>query len=159
MKNQEVSRQLQKLKAQWGLVAEKCGGDVELEAQWAKYLCIRCAGFFEVALREILGDYLDQASSPSVARHGKLMLKRNQNPKGEQIAQILGSFDTKWREKLETHQCWTDGGKDSFDSVMNIRHTLAHGGDVGITLGSLTAYLENAVKVLNYVEKICRNEV
>ena len=158
MQNQEVSRQLQRLKSQWNLVSEKCNGDLELEAQWARYMCIRCAGFFEVAVREILSDYLSRTSSPASAKYGKQALKRSQNPNGEQIVQTLGSFDPLWRSKLEAHKYWLDGGRDAFDSVMSIRHTLAHGGDAGITLGTLSSYLEKALKVLEYIENLCHNK-
>ena len=157
MQNQEVNRQLQKLKNQWELIPKKCSGDLEVEAQWARYMCIRCAGFFETALREILGKYLEDTSSSNSARYGKQALKRNQNPGSEQIVQILGFFNSSWRDNLENNLCWTDGGKDAFDSVINIRNNIAHGGDAGITLGTLTQYRDKAIKVLEYIEELCQN--
>lgn len=157
MHNREVNRQLQKLKNEWNLISQKCDGDMELEAHWARYMCIRCAGFFEIAIREILGQYIDDTSSSASASYGKQALKRNQNPNSEQIIQTLGIFNPAWRKSLEADSCWLDGGKEAFDSVMSVRNALAHGGSAGITLGALTAYRDSAIKVLEYIEKLCQN--
>lgn len=120
---------------------------------------MRCAGFFELAFREIFSEYINQTFAPTTAKYSKQTLKHHHNPNGEYILQTVGFFSTEWRQKLEAEEVWKDGGRDAFDSIMNVRHTLAHGGDAGITLHTLSEYLGRAVKVIEYIEKLCRNEV
>lgn len=159
MYNREVSRQLQVLKGQWNLIKNECNEGSEIQALWARYMCIRCAGFFEIAFREIFGEYIEKTCAPTTAKYGKQTLKHHHNPNGEYILQTLGFFSVEWRHKLEAEELWRDGGKAAFDSIMTVRHTLAHGGDATITLYTLSEYLTRAVQVIEYVENLCRNEV
>ena len=63
MKNQEVSRQLQRLQSLIKRTNAASRGDIEMQAHWAKYLCVLSAGFLENALKEIYAEFVRGASS------------------------------------------------------------------------------------------------
>lgn len=49
MNNREIARQLQSLRDLIKRTSQACGGDVEMQAHWARYLCVLSAGLVENA--------------------------------------------------------------------------------------------------------------
>jgi hypothetical protein len=74
MLNWELTQQLRKL----GAFAKKAGdsslNDLELQAHWAKYLCVLVAGFIENSLEEVYSEFVTAVSSPAVAKFAKSRL-------------------------------------------------------------------------------------
>lgn len=46
-----------------------------------------------------------------------------------------------------------DGRKDKIDSVMNLRHQIAHGKSTGITLAKLKEYFHCAKDVIEFIRR------
>jgi hypothetical protein len=78
-------------------------------------------------------------------------LRTVQNPNAEKITIIARSFDVHWASALEKF-LEENGRKDAIDSVMNNRHQIAHGKDVGITIPQVSEYLEKSIEVLEFIE-------
>jgi len=154
MKSAELNRQHQKLTALFNKVNTACGADLELQAHWARYICILSAGFLENSISEIYGEYVKQSSSPHVANYCKHTLSKVKNPNVERFLQVAGGFKNVWRSDLEAY-LQIDGRGDAINSIMSNRHLIAHGNSSGITLTRIKEYLGKSVQVLEYIEQQC----
>jgi hypothetical protein len=126
--------------------------DIEMQAHWAKYLCILVAGFVENSLRLTFGRYVKQSSQPRVARYFESRLNRLQNPKAKNVVELVASFDPLWAKNLETFLSGNNR-KDAIDSILNNRHLIAHGQNSGITVASVDQYLNRIVEVVEFLEQ------
>ncbi|WP_341314362.1 HEPN domain-containing protein [Paraburkholderia sp. IMGN_8] len=154
MKNQEMSRQLQRLDSLFKRAAEASNGDFDLQSHWARYLCVLVSGFVENGVKEIYSEYVSHGASKPVADYAIAHLSTIQNPKAEKILTIAGSFKKEWREELEKY-LEDDGRKDAIDSIMANRHQIAHGKDVGITLVRIHEFFKKIVDIFKLIEQQC----
>ena len=150
MKNAEIWRQLQSLRA---LIAKagKSTCDIELLSHWARYFCVLAAGLLENALTGLYTEYVTRTAAGPVASYAKSRLITIQNPKADRFVEVARSFDPLWALSLEQFLA-DDGRKDAVDSIMSIRHQVAHGKNAGITLARISDYLERAVEVIEFIE-------
>lgn len=156
MMNQEVARQVQRLRSLVSKVQEASANDFDLQAHWARYLCILVSGLVENGLKEIYSEFIKNKAAKPVADYAISYLSKLQNPKAEKVMELVGSLRQEWRAELETFLA-DDGRKDAIDSIMNNRNQIAHGKDVGITIIRVCSYLEKVVAVLEFIEAQCKN--
>lgn len=129
--------------------------DVELLAHWARYFCVLSAGLLENGLKEIYSEYVARTASGRVAGYARARLATIRNPDSEKLVETTRSFDSSWAKALE--QFMDDNGrKDAIDSIMNLRHQIAHGKNAGVSYVVLSDYLRRAVEVLEFVESQVR---
>ncbi len=157
MKNQEVARQVQRLRSLVSKVREASGNDFDLQAHWARYLCILVSGLVENGLKEIYSEFIESKAAKPIADYAISYLSKLQNPKAEKVLELVGSFRQEWRAELETFLA-DDGRKDAIDSIMNNRNQIAHGKDVGVTVVRVSSYLEKIIAVLEFIETQCGNQ-
>ena len=150
MKNGEISRQIQSLESLMKKAAASTK-DVELLSHWARYFCVRTVGVIENGIEEIYSEFVLRASARQVGNYASSRLRTVQNPNAEKITIIARSFDVHWASALEKF-LEENGRKDAIDSVMNNRHQIAHGKDVGITIPRVSEYLEKSIEVLEFIE-------
>jgi hypothetical protein len=158
IRNQEISRQLQRLNSLIQRTESASSGDIEIQAHWAKYLCVLCAGMLENALKEIYADFVKNAASEPVANYVVAVLQRIQNPKTNRFIETARSFKPTWGDSL-TQFVDQNGRREAIDSIMNNRNQIAHGQSSGITLSRVKAYLKLAVEVLEYIENQCNPKI
>ena len=158
MLNWELTQQLRKLRAFAKKAGDSSLDDLELQAHWAKYLCVLVAGFIENSLEEIFSEFVTDASSPAVARFAKSRLGNIQNPKAQRFIEVAGAFDESWRVGLEAF-LEDNGRKDAVDSIIANRHLIAHGGSSGITLSRVNQYLDKCVEVIDFIEAQCQGKL
>jgi hypothetical protein len=153
MPNLEVTRYRQRLDALFGRVSA-LSHDLELQAHWARYLCILASGFVEESVRILLSDYVQKRADTTISRYVNAQLDGFQNPKAGKILDLLRAFDIAWAESVE--QFLGDERKDAIDSIVNNRHQIAHGRNVGISYVTIKNYYEKAVEVVEFIEKTLR---
>jgi hypothetical protein len=156
MKNQEISRQHQKLSALIDKIDVVCGTDIELQAHWAKYICVLSAGLLENSLYEVYGEYVRSSSSPYVASFCEKNLSKIRNPNTARFLEIAGKFKASWRVDLEVYLD-DDGKGDAMNSIMSNRHLIAHGENSGITLARVKEYLFKSMQVIEFIEQQCES--
>jgi len=128
-------------------------GELELQSQWARYLCVLVSGFLEVSICATYNQFVKTSASPQVVNFVKCQLDGFQNPKMGKIIELTRAFNSEWASALETA---TEGRlKDSVDSIVANRHQIAHGRDVGITYARIKSYYEDAIEVVDLIEKTC----
>lgn len=144
----ELLRLTQKLDNTFGRVSQ-LGDDIEVRADFARYLCVLVSGYLEVAVVECATWYATKKSAPPVASYASQNLERFVNPNAERVLQLVGSFNLDWRTGLETFL--GDKRKDAVDSVVALRNQIAHGESVGVTYARVRTYYESVKEVVTYL--------
>ena len=144
----EVSRLKKRLDATFGRVPSS-STDVEVQSDYAKYLCILVSGYFENAIVALVLDYVGRRSAPEVGGFVERQLDRWTNPNAEKICTLFGSFDANWRLSLEAYL--VDERKDSINSLVALRHKIAHGESVGTSLSQVKAHYRVIVEVVEHL--------
>lgn len=124
--------------------------DPELQAQLARFLCVLSSGLMEQALITILENHTIRKSENRIAQYVSSQLSRIQNAKFEDILVTIGRFDPTWRDYLETNT--VAEVKSAIDSIVNNRNQIAHGGQVGISLTTFSAYYRSLKRFIEDLE-------
>lgn len=143
----EVSRLRKRLDATFGRIPSSI--DLELQADYAKYLCVLVSGFFENAIVALVLDYVERRSSPGVMAFVERQLERWTNPNAEKIANLFGAFHIDWRVSLMGYLI--DERRDSVNSLVALRHQIAHGGSVGTSLSQIKAHYKTIIEVVDFL--------
>jgi hypothetical protein len=155
MENQQLNRQLQKIRSLIDKTTEASRQDLELQAHWGRYLCVLVAGFLENAIAEIYTDFVNSAASEPVASFASLTLGRIQNPNSQRFLDTARSFKQSWADDLEKF-LMEQGRKEAIDSIIANRHAIAHGRDSGITVVRVVQFLDRCVEVIEFIEGQCK---
>ncbi|MCG8348560.1 MAG: MAE_28990/MAE_18760 family HEPN-like nuclease, partial [Chloroflexales bacterium] len=149
-------RELQRQRDQLDNLFKKVSGlqgDLELQAHFARYLCILVSGFLENAIITIYSTYAHDKAAPNVANYVETQLGRSQNPNMERILQVSGAFNPQWRSDIENNL--PGEVKDSVNSIVNTRNQIAHGESTGITYITIKNYYDNALKLIDFLRRQC----
>jgi len=152
MSNIELVRQSKRITDLFSKTSAASTTDPELQAHWARYLCILISGFLENSIELLYSEYSKKTSSPPVYRYVTKQLDRVTNPNEDVIVQIAGSFDNDWRVKLQDFLD-SDGRKEAINGIVYTRNQIAHGRDTGISIVILKGYFTKAVAVIDFIEK------
>lgn len=142
----EVSRLRNRLDATFAR-SPASSADLEVQSDFAKYLCVLVSGFFENAVVALILHYAEQRSAPEIATFVERQLNRWTNPNVEKITALFGSFNPDWRTSLESYL--VDERKDSINSLVALRHKIAHGESVGTTLSQVRAHYKIVLEVVS----------
>jgi hypothetical protein len=148
---QEVARLKVRLKNAFDR-APSSGAPIENQSDFAKYLCVLVAGFLEQAIVALLEDFTKRRSSSEVFSYVEHELAYWTNPNTEKICQILGSFSQVWRERAEAY--FIDEKRAHVNSLIALRHKVAHGESVGTTLSTIKAYSDTIGDVVDFVAQL-----
>jgi hypothetical protein len=151
MKSQALTSQKQRLES---LMSEAGNFQGELQAHWARYLCVLTAGFLENALADVYSTYAKSCANPFVANYVESALAGIQNPKASRFLETARKFDPSWEDDLSSFLQYA-GRKDAIDAIMSNRHLIAHGKDSGISLVRVKDYLKKSIEVVEFIEKQC----
>jgi hypothetical protein len=111
------------------------------------------SGFIEKSLSEIVLEHARRTGAPSLQRFVEANTSRFTSAKAEKVLQLLAIFDPDWRRQIES--TLVDKNKDAFDSVVSLRHQIAHGSSVGITFVRIKDYFESIVDVIELIQQTC----
>lgn len=157
MRNREVFRQIQRLRELISSTRDACGDNIEIQAHWAKYICIISAGLLENAIKELYTEYASNQVSQPVANFISSKLSKIRNPKADVFLETAAAFSLSWRDELEKFMR-EEGRDDAINSIMSNRHFIAHGKDEnsGVTVSRVKDWIEKAIEVIEFIEKQCR---
>jgi hypothetical protein len=126
---------------------------LEVQAHWARYLCILVSGFLETSVQAVLREYARDKASPNVQNCVESRLKQLQNAKMHKILELLGAFSPEWRNGFESA---TKGEcADAVNSVVGLRNNLAHGDSAAITLSRIAEHYKGVLKAIEILENQC----
>jgi hypothetical protein len=157
MQNREIARQIQRICELQRRTSEACGENIEIQSDWAKYLCIIGAGLLENAIKELYSEYAAAQVSKPVANFVSATLDKIRNPKAQRFLEIAAAFNTNWKEELETFM-QDQGRGDAIDSIINNRHKIAHGQERNsqVTVSQVKDWLSKVIEVLEFIENQCQ---
>jgi len=125
----------------------------ELSSDFARHLCVLVSGFLEQAVIELLLEYVRVRSPEGIQRYVGQRLRRFTTANANNIIALFGSFDLDWQKDLEKYI--VDEYKDAIDSVVNLRHTIAHGRFAGVTMTSVQSYYDRVKTVADHLANLC----
>lgn len=128
---------------------------LEMQAHWARYLCVLTSGYVENVVRDLYGQYVRKTSySAPVIRYTTRQLDSVQNPRPEKLVQIAAAFDASWGRNLEEY-LRQEYRSDAVNAIMSHRHLIAHGRSSNITVGQVNLYLGKVIEVAEFIEGQC----
>jgi len=65
---------------------------------------------------------------------------------------LFGAFNSDWRDKLQNYII--DEKKDSINSLVALRHKVAHGDYVGTTLSQVKQYYKTIIDVVEFMNEL-----
>lgn len=152
MKNAEIARQLSAIRALIKKSSVATAGDMELQAHWARYVCVLSAGLLENTIVDLYSDFVGRNAHKPVADYAAVQIAKIQNPKTQRFIDVARSFKDSWADDLEKF-VEQDGRKEAIDAIMANRHQIAHGKDSNITVARVSDYLNKAEAVMKFIEK------
>jgi hypothetical protein len=127
--------------------------DLETQADFARYLCVLVSGYLEKSLTELLQEHSRRHGGPTLQRFVERNTRRFANANSQKLRDLLGSFNADWTAKLDA--VLVDEFKDAVDSVISLRHVIAHGGSAGITLSRVSEYYQRIQLVVDEIADLC----
>jgi RiboL-PSP-HEPN len=147
----EMARLKQRLDTTFGR-APPPSAEIELQSDFARYLCVLVSGFLENAIVALILDFAQRRSATEIAAFVERELNYWTNPNTEKICALLGSFNPDWRKQSELFL--VDERKEGVNSLVALRHKIAHGESVGTSLSQVKAYYATILKVLDFVANL-----
>jgi hypothetical protein len=147
----EVSRLKRRLDAAFARMPQ-ASADIELQSDFARYLCVLVSGFFENAIVALILDFTQRRSSPEIAAFVERELEHWTNPNTNKVAVLLGAFSPEWGKKAEEYLI--NERKESVNSLVALRHQIAHGESVGTSLSQVKAYYETILEVVEFIANL-----
>ncbi len=128
--------------------------DDETKAALSKYLCVLVSGYLELNLREIILEYADTKSSPTIQNFIEFSIQGITNLKSGKIVESLNKFNSEWGKQFEA--VISDEQKDAINAIVANRNNIAHGKDVGISFVRIKGYYERTQEVVKLIEGIVK---
>lgn len=125
-------------------------GELELLADFSRYLCVLVSGYLEQSYRNAIAQYASLRANKPVANFVIQSTSRLTNLTSERLTSHLTSFDTAWKSKLDL--IFVDETKDAINSVIALRHSIAHGLPADVTFERVTRYYLQVKKVVDEIE-------
>lgn len=146
-----VSAYQRRLEDTFRRVSQIPSTEMEVLADFARYLSVLLSGFIEVAVTELAAEYCRNRSVPEVARYAGRQLQRPQNLNSQRLMELVEAFDKGWRDELE--QFLEGERKEAIDAVVNLRNRVAHGDSVTVTYRTVSEYFSAVKEVIDFLTR------
>jgi len=156
MQNRDISIQIQRLESLIKRSTEATNENIELQGDWAKYLCVLAAGFLENSIKQIYSEFASRTVTTPVANFVSSSLSPIRSPRAQRFLNVSAAFSVIWRGELENYLN-DDGRGEAIDSIMRHRHLIAHGQyrNSNISMVRLKEYFAKAVEVMEFIDAQC----
>ncbi len=149
----EAWRLKQRLDATFERIRSEDIESIELQADFAKYLCVLISGYLERSIIEIVQEHARQNGSLTLARFVEAKTKRFTNARPQKIKELLDSFDQEWGREIEGFL--NAGMGESVSTIISNRHQIAHGFSSDITISQVQNHYKDIQKIVDKVQRIC----
>lgn len=127
-------------------------GEIELRADFARHLCVLVSGFIDQTVKNYTVEYVRKRSSETVTNHVSKSIVNLTNLKAEKLITHLLSFDPNWKPALEA--LIADERKAAVDSVIALRHGIAHGKPGDVTIARMRDYYAEVGTVMSGIRAL-----
>lgn len=126
-------------------------------AHIAELLTVWASGYLEATCREVLKDYTTKRAHENVTAYVCWHLERFRNVRVEGILQLVGHFDKDAAGRLRQ---FADGRiQECVNSIVGIRHKVAHGRSAEVSIARITEYLRGAKDFANKMREVMGTNV
>lgn len=132
--------------AVFGRVHSLDPGFLELRADFARYLCVMVSGYLDQTIRELVSDFARVRSQPVIANLVVKLTERTTNFKSSKIREQFLMIDPRWEAQIEV--LLDERTKAAVDSVVALRHRIAHGESADVTVARMTDYYSDIKKLM-----------
>lgn len=126
--------------------------DFEVKGLLANHLCILSSGTFEECVRLHISEFSRTNAHAFVASFVMNRIKYITNLKSDKLVSLLGEFDASIALEIENYL--DDRRKSALNSLVSLRHRIAHGKDPGSSLVSIIGYITVIYELLDKLEDI-----
>lgn len=127
--------------------------DLELNSDFAKYLCVLVSGYFERGLQEIAYEYCKDRSQDGIRDFIDHSVRRLRNPSPDTLLPFVGRFSNAWKAELEIN--YSDE-LSAVSSVVSHRHRIAHGLPSDISYLRIKEWYESSNRMMDHLEALFR---
>ena len=124
--------------------------DFALQSDFARYLCVRTTGFFEACVKHIFIEGAKRRSAPTVASYVERQVGRLNTIDYDRLLNLSSGFSKSEAASLATYLI--GARKDALDSLIAVRHLIAHGRDSGISHSRVSEYRDRVIEILDELE-------
>ena len=151
MKTQQYIRDLDNLKTKIDGV-----DDEEVKSSLLKLFCVRTAGLLEVFLKTRISEYSKGKVPPEINRFMTAKFRDITNLKSSKFLDVLTSFSVDWADKFRNYLEEHEQEKDSLDSIIAQRHSIAHGQSSTIGSASMKQYYGDVKHLVGFLDGVIR---
>ncbi|MYC47061.1 MAG: hypothetical protein F4X45_01835 [Chloroflexi bacterium] len=130
--------------------ASKMLADPDVQADYARYLCVLVTGYLERSVRKTILDFVDLHGNPRFSRYIEWSLRPARNMRAKEILDILKRFDDGWKLALEGKL--TLRHREAIGSVYANRNKIAHGEDVDLAYRQIRADYDLVKEAVRFLE-------
>ena len=123
-----------------------------VQADYARYLCVLVSGFVEKATVELILEYAQDKAARPIQSYLDANLRRLTNVDKDRLLRTIGALDATWQEKLD--QFIDDKRQQALNSIVGLRHDIAHGGGGGISLNQVAQYWTTIQEIVDYLNTL-----
>jgi hypothetical protein len=128
--------------------------NIEELSHFGRYFAVVACGLLEKLVRKIFEDFAACNARPEVASYVGQRIKRYSDVGSAELVAFVSAFSTEWGERL---RLFLDGEHgDALDSLKNVRNNVAHGENVGISLGSVDRYYQSVVATVEFLDTLAQ---
>ena len=151
MQNQSLQNQLAEVNTLINIVPT----DGPVQLHWGRYLCVMVASFIENAVQVIYEDYAYSTAGGNVANYISNQIAFTVgNANADNITRTARAFSEVWATDLRAFMAVNDR-RSAINTIVSQRNLIAHGEPSTISPAQLTAGLEKAVEVIDFIENQC----
>lgn len=129
-------------------------------AYLTQYALIKACGTLEYVYRSIVADFFDQSSLTQIHTYlDKTVRSGSMSATYDNMSGLLGKFDADWRKNFkDAVQNRADGQKiiASANSLVNNRHSFAHGKVPTATFNDILQYYNDALILINELDSVVK---
>lgn len=129
--------------------------DLRAQGICAKYIAIIAAGHIEIVTQRNLYEYARRRSEERIANFVLSTIQWENSLNCEKIKKILDKFDSGLKKKI--FSLLDNETVEAIDSLKNLRDILAHGGDNGVSLGTVKRYFSAVDRYAQAMHQVLLN--
>ena len=126
--------------------------DLRAQGVCAKYIAIMAAGHVEIITQRNLFEYSRRRSDEVISKFVLSTIQWENSLNCEKIKRILDKFDGALKDLVFSRM--DEESKEAIDSLKNLRDILAHGGDNGVSLGTVKRYFQAVDKYATAMHEV-----
>ena len=132
---------------------------LEMQAHWAKYICVLTSGYIEQAVKEIMLRHSKDRSAPNIASYIENSWPNSKNMNCDQLAKTLKSFDKHWESEFQNWLNAKEERKEHINQLVSWRNNIAHGNERntnGVTIRSVSTHFKSACELIDFIEGLAK---